>query len=87
MISTAGSWLLGGGLLIVLTYLALALKSGAKSTQNPWESASYEWFSPSPPPPHNYDELPRFERDPYDYGPEAHAEPAAPGPPVEVESG
>jgi cytochrome c oxidase subunit I len=87
VISTAGSWLLGGGLLIVLTYLALALKNGERATQNPWESSSFEWFSPSPPPPHNYDELPRFERSAYDYGPEAHAEPAAPGPPVEAESG
>jgi cytochrome c oxidase subunit 1 len=87
VISSAGSWLLGGGLVIVLTYLLIALKSGAKATQNPWESASYEWFTPSPPPPHNYDELPHFERSPYDYGPEAHAAPAAPGPPVEVESG
>jgi cytochrome c oxidase subunit 1 len=35
---------------------------------NPWRSKSPEWQLPSPVPVHNFDEIPVFDSDPYDYG-------------------
>jgi cytochrome c oxidase subunit 1 len=67
VISTVGSWVLALGLTITLTYLLWALKSGKRSGDNPWHSASYEWMTRSPPPKHNFDEEPVFQTDPYDY--------------------
>jgi cytochrome c oxidase subunit I len=67
VISTVGSWVLAAGMLITLGYLLWALKSGKRAGNNPWGSASYEWFTRSPPPPHNFDDTPVFATDPYDY--------------------
>ena len=67
VVSTVGSWVLALGLIITLVYLLWALKSGKRSGDNPWHSASYEWQTRSPPPKHNFDEEPVFETDPYDY--------------------
>jgi cytochrome c oxidase subunit 1 len=67
VISTVGSWVLAAGMLITLGYLLWALKSGKRAGNNPWGSASYEWLTRSPPPPHNFDDTPVFPTDPYDY--------------------
>jgi cytochrome c oxidase subunit I len=67
VISTVGSWVLAVGMLITLGYLLWALKSGKRAGNNPWGSASYEWLTRSPPPPHNFDDTPVFATDPYDY--------------------
>lgn len=65
--SSAGASLLFIGLLIVAIDLAVALVAGAKSGQNPWGSSGFEWLTPSPPPKHNWEALPSFERGPYGY--------------------
>jgi cytochrome c oxidase subunit 1 len=67
VISTVGSWVLASGMLITVGYLFWALKSGQDAGNNPWHSASYEWLTRSPPPPHNFDDTPVFASDPYDY--------------------
>jgi len=35
---------------------------------NPWRSKSIEWQVPTPVPTHNFDQIPTFDSDPYDYG-------------------
>ncbi len=65
--STAGSTLLGFGFLIILIYLVIALRFGARCTQNPWGSKGFEWLSASPPPTHNFDEIPIITQMPHDY--------------------
>jgi cytochrome c oxidase subunit I len=35
---------------------------------NPWRSKSIEWQVPTPVPVHNFDEIPVFDSDPYNYG-------------------
>ena len=50
-----------------LGYLIVALFTGERAPDNPWDSRSYEWLTPSPPPEHNFVEEPAFELDPYDY--------------------
>jgi cytochrome c oxidase subunit I len=38
------------------------------AAQNPWRSKSIEWQLPTPIPVHNFDQIPVFDSDPYDYG-------------------
>jgi cytochrome c oxidase subunit 1 len=49
---------------------------------NPWRSKSIEWQLPTPVPVNDFDELPVFDSDPYDYGtpqPVAGIQPAGAG--------
>ncbi|MGD0674197.1 MAG: cbb3-type cytochrome c oxidase subunit I [Polyangiaceae bacterium] len=67
VVSTVGSWILGIALVITLAALIVALFVGEPATANPWDSRSYEWYTPSPPPKHNFTREPSFDLDPYDY--------------------
>jgi cytochrome c oxidase subunit 1 len=67
VISTVGAWLLGVAMLTTLGYLVVALFAGERAGNNPWDSRSYEWYTTSPPPTHNFAEEPHFALDPYDY--------------------
>jgi cytochrome c oxidase subunit I len=40
----------------------------AKAEQNPWRSKSLEWQVPTPVPVNNFEQIPVFDSDPYDYG-------------------
>jgi cytochrome c oxidase subunit I len=40
----------------------------AKAEQNPWRSKSLEWQIPTPVPVNNFEQIPVFDSDPYDYG-------------------
>jgi cytochrome c oxidase subunit 1 len=77
VLSTAGASILTVGLLITITYLAVALFRGGRAGMNPWQSRSYEWRVPSPPPTHNFHGQPVFELGPYEYEREevTHGEP------------
>src|SRR6267142_1241200 len=66
--STAGATLLGFGFLLIVIYLGIALKWGSRSTEsNPWGSKGFEWLTASPPPTHNFDEIPTITQMPHDY--------------------
>jgi cytochrome c oxidase subunit 1 len=67
LVSTAGACLLAAGMLLTLGYLAAALAWGRAAGANPWQSMSFEWRSPSPPPQHNFDSVPAWTVGPYDY--------------------
>ena len=54
-------------MLLTLAYLVVALFRGPRAPANPWDSRSYEWYTPSPPPTHNFAREPVFALDPYDY--------------------
>jgi cytochrome c oxidase subunit 1 len=67
-ISTGGALLLAIGLALALITLVVALLRGKPAGPNPWRSASYEWSTPNPPPPHNFEDgTPEFASDPSDY--------------------
>ncbi len=92
-ISTAGSWALLGGLSITLVYVLWSARYGERAGENPWYSASYEWYTASPPLKHNWPRSPEFERGPYDYtqsAPDPRGSAGVglqPGAPSEVASG
>jgi cytochrome c oxidase subunit 1 len=66
-ISTAGSWMLGVGFLIVAYNLVSSLKSGKPAGDNPWGALTLEWNSPSPPPTENFLTDPVVTEGPYEY--------------------
>ncbi|HEX7051824.1 MAG TPA: cbb3-type cytochrome c oxidase subunit I [Longimicrobiales bacterium] len=67
VISTVGSWAITAGLVLIGAYLLYALRWGARSGPNPWGSLGFEWNTPSPPPPHNYEEPPVITHQPHEY--------------------
>ena len=67
VVSTVGSWLLGLGFLLILAYLVWSLRWGEIAGPNPWGSEGFEWRTPSPVGPENYDETPVFTHRPHAY--------------------
>ncbi len=67
VLSTGGAYLLAGALVLALVNLLVALRWGKRATGNPWDSRSFEWFTPPMPTKHNFHVTPRVNRGPYDY--------------------
>jgi cytochrome c oxidase subunit I len=59
LISTVGALLLGLGVLVTVYNVIRSLKHGRRAGNDPWHANTLEWFTPSPPPPHNFDVVPR----------------------------
>ena len=70
IISTVGSWILISGILLMFGNLHRSIKRGANAEANPWGGKTLEWTIPSPPPVHNFDEIPVITHGPYNYGEE-----------------
>ncbi len=67
-ISTIGSLILGVGVLMVFWNCIRSMHDGSVVGNDPWEASTLEWYTTSPPPPHNFDDLPpiRSSRPVYD---------------------
>jgi len=65
--STMGAAVLGIGYLLPATYLLYSLIWGPKAPPNPWRATGLEWQTSSPPPKHNFDEIPVVTHEAYDY--------------------
>ncbi len=59
LISTIGSLILGLGVLVTVYNAVRSLKRGRHVGPDPWKANTLEWFVTSPPPPHNFDVIPR----------------------------
>src|SRR5215204_5368101 len=59
LISTIGSFILAAGVLVTVVNVMISLKRGAKAGPDPWKANTLEWFTESPPPPNNFDVIPR----------------------------
>jgi cytochrome c oxidase subunit I len=67
VMSSAGASILGFAYLFPFIYLVYALRNGAPASANPWGAAGLEWTVPSPPPKHNFDQIPVVTHEAYDY--------------------
>ena len=59
LISTVGAMILALGVLVTVYNAIRSLKHGLRAGNDPWHGNTLEWFTPSPPPPHNFDVVPR----------------------------
>jgi cytochrome c oxidase subunit 1/cytochrome c oxidase subunit I+III len=58
LVTTAGSFLFGIGVLIFVWNVVKSLKEGAPAGDNPWDAPTLEWATSSPPPPYNFAVIP-----------------------------
>ncbi len=67
LVSSMGSWVLAMGLFILFYNLLRSLRAGEKAVANPWEAATLEWQTSSPPPAENFETIPVVTKGPYTY--------------------
>ena len=58
VMSTAGASILAVGYVLPLVYLLFSLRRPPDAGPNPWRATGLEWQTDSPPPVHNFDEIP-----------------------------
>ncbi len=58
VISTIGSFILAAGVLVTVYNVFMTLRKGRPAGPDPWRANTLEWFTPSPPPEHNFDVIP-----------------------------
>jgi heme/copper-type cytochrome/quinol oxidase subunit 1 len=63
LISSIGALILFVGVVLVLVNAVASVKSGARAGHDPWAGDTLEWFTLSPPPPHNFDVQPDVRSD------------------------
>ncbi|TML01626.1 MAG: cytochrome c oxidase subunit I [Actinobacteria bacterium] len=57
-VSTVGAFLIATSILVFLANVVRTLRRGTAAGPDPWDARTLEWSIPSPPPPHNFDEIP-----------------------------
>lgn len=67
VMSTAGSSILAVGYVLPLIYFLWSLRYGPVAGPNPWRAVGLEWTVPSPPPVHNFEEIPVVTWEAYEY--------------------
>ncbi|MDP9376985.1 MAG: cytochrome c oxidase subunit I [Actinomycetota bacterium] len=60
VISTIGAFVLAAGVMVTIYNIVVSLKRGVVAGPDPWKANTLEWYTPSPPPPHNFDTVPRI---------------------------
>jgi heme/copper-type cytochrome/quinol oxidase subunit 1 len=59
LVSTIGAFILGVGVIVTVVNVLVSLKGGKRAGNDPWKGNTLEWFTQSPPPPNNFDVVPR----------------------------
>jgi cytochrome c oxidase subunit I len=79
-IATLGSLILAIGVMMVVWNVLKSARYGRVAGNDPWGANNLEWYTTSPPPPHNFDDLPpiRSERPLHDLRRERAAAAAVP---------
>jgi heme/copper-type cytochrome/quinol oxidase subunit 1 len=58
LIITIGSYVMAAGMLLFIVNVFYSLRRGEIAGPNPWDAATLEWSTPSPPPPYNFVVIP-----------------------------
>jgi cytochrome c oxidase subunit 1 len=56
--STIGSFVMGLGILVFFVNVVRTRRRGRRAGSDPWVADTLEWYATSPPPPHNFDQVP-----------------------------
>jgi cytochrome c oxidase subunit 1 len=67
IVSTVGSWILAGGILVMFSNFIRGLFRGDPAPANPWKGLTLEWRTASPPPTENFETVPIVTDWPYGY--------------------
>jgi cytochrome c oxidase subunit 1 len=58
LVSTIGAFILGVGIALFVVNALVSLRRGARAPADPWDGRTLEWRTSSPPPVHDFDEIP-----------------------------
>ena len=58
LISSLGSYVMGLGIILFLVNVIITKRRGRRAGNDPWLGNTLEWYTTSPPPPHNFDRVP-----------------------------
>ena len=59
LVSTIGAFILAVGILLTIINVVRSVRHGKVAGNDPWHGNTLEWFTTSPPPPNNFDVVPR----------------------------